>query len=177
MVEEIVSLIDPEPPDRYRFDYKGMHRYTVTLPVYGSKKVFTEQQRVVAVLNCLRDVTIKHKFDVYAYCFLPDQLLLIVRGKSDDANLKEFLADFRASSSAGLQSDLGHPLWKKKYLERVLRKTEDTRRIAEQLFRAPVKAGLVKSDGEYPFQGSFVVGPTTTRSRADDAKRHRPRGE
>ena len=166
MTEEIVSLIDPEPPDRYRFDYKGMHRYTVTLPVFGSKKVFTEQHNVVAVLNCLRDVSIRHKFDIYAYCFLPDQLLMIVRGKSDDANLKVFLADFRAESSAVLAPDIGHQLWKKKYLERVLRKSEDTRRIAEQLYRLPVKAGLAKNESDYPFQGSFVLVSPTARPQA-----------
>ena len=164
MAEEIVSLIDPEPPDRYRFDYKGMHRYLITLPVSASRKVFVEQGIVVSVLNSLRDTALKHSFDVYAYCFLPDQMLLIVRGKNDRSDMKEFLADFRAHATSAVESGLGHPLWKKKYLERVLRKNEDTRQAADNIFQRPVKIGLAKKPSEYPFQGSFVVVPRHGRS-------------
>jgi REP element-mobilizing transposase RayT len=159
MAEDIVSLIDTEPPNRYRFDYKGKHRYLITLPVYASKKIFTEQRVVVAVLNCLRDTALKHHFDVYAYCLLPDQMVMIVRGKDDDAEMKGFLSEFRTLSSTMLEGEFHHPLWKKKYLERVLRKKEDTRRIADNIFQMPVKAGLAQRASDYPFQGSFVVIP------------------
>ncbi|MBX2991938.1 MAG: hypothetical protein KF749_12345 [Bacteroidetes bacterium] len=154
-----MSLIDPEPPDRYRFDYKGMHRYLITLPVYASKKVFTQQHIVVGVLNYLSDSAMKNHFDVYAYCLLPDQLVMIVRGKDEHADMKAFLREFRSSSTDALKAELGHPVWKKKYFERVLRKKEDTKLIAGTIFHMPVKAGLAKTAEEYPFQGSFVVIP------------------
>lgn len=159
MADDIISLIDTEPPDRYRFDYRGMHRYLITLPVYGAKKLFTERSRVETVLNTLRDSALEHHFDVYAYCFLPDQVALIVRGKEETSMMKEFLTDFRSRSSAAIEDMLGHPLWKRKYLERVLRKTEDSRRIAETIFQMPVKAGLVRTSTDYEFQGSFVIIP------------------
>lgn len=159
MTEDIINLVDTEPPERYRFDYRGMHRYLVTLPVFGGKKIFTEQGRVEKVLNTLRDSALQHYFDVYAYCFLPDQVVLIVRGKEETSMMKEFLADFRSRSSAVMEEVLGHPLWKKKYLERVLRKTEDSRRIAETIFQMPVKADLVRTSTEYEFQGSLVIIP------------------
>lgn len=159
MTEDIISLIDTEPPDRYRFDYRGMHRYLITLPVFGGKKIFTEKSRIDMVLNSLRDSGLEHHFDVYAYCFLPDQVSLIVRGKEETSMMKEFLADFRARSSAAMEQVLGHPLWKRKYLERVLRKTEDSRRVAEIIFQMPVKAGLARTSSDYEFQGSFVIIP------------------
>lgn len=159
MAEEVVSLIDPEPPDRYRFDYKGMHRYYITLPVFASKRVFTGQQNVLRVLDCLRETALNHLFDVYAYCFLPDSLFMIVRGRDDKADMKEFLSAFRKLSAETLHPVLGHPLWKKKYLERVLRKTEETRLVAEAMFQLPVKAGVAQNAEEYPFHGSFVVTP------------------
>lgn len=159
MAEDIVNLIDTEPPDRYRFDYKGKHRYLIMLPVYASKKIFIEQSIVGTVLDCLRDTAMKHHFDVYAYCFLPGELVMIARGKEDDAEMKTFLSEFRMLSETTL--GLGHPVWKKKYLERVLRKKEDTRQIANTIFQMPVKAELVKSPSEYPFQGSFVVIPVS----------------
>lgn len=163
MTETVISLIDREPPSRYRFDYTGKHRYFITLPVFGHKDVFVEQERVVAVLNALRDSALEHRFDVYAYCLLPQEMVLIVRGKDKKANMKEFLHDFRARSSAALEQKLGHPLWKKKYLERVLRKNEDTKLLVTSVFQRPVKAGLVEKASEYPFQGSFVLAPPKER--------------
>lgn len=168
MADDFVSLIDAQPPDRYRFDYRGMHRYVVTLPVYAGKTLFAEKTRVVSVLNALRDAAFKHRFDVYAYCFMPDKLELIVRGKDEQSMMKEFLNEFRGLSNALAESELGHPLWKKKYLERVLRKTEDSRRVSDAIFELPVKAGLVSKASDYPFQGSFVIIPSEKK------KSHRP---
>ena len=98
VADDTVSLVDAQPPDRYRFDYRGMHRYVVTLPVHNGKTLFAEKARVVSVLNALRDAAFKHRFDVYAYCFLPDKLELIIRGKDEQSMMKEFLLDFRAIS-------------------------------------------------------------------------------
>jgi putative transposase len=159
MTEDIMSLVDSEPPKRFRFDYKGMHRYLITLTVFGSRKVFIEQERIAHALNILRDAAQKHRFELYAYCFLPDQLVMIVRGKDEHSNMKEFLTGFRAQSASALVPQIGHALWKRKYLERVLRKTEETRRIANEVFQLPVKAGLAQLPSDYPFQGSFVLNP------------------
>lgn len=160
-----MSLIDTEAPKRFRFDYRGMHRYLLRLPGFGSRKVFGEQETVVSVLNCLRDAAQEHRFDVYAYCFLPAELVMIVRGKDDEARLKEFLSAFRAASSSAIAAKPGHSLWKKKYLERVLRKTEDTGRAVAEVFELPVKAGLAKTAAEYPLQGSFVFAGEEKRRR------------
>ncbi|MBI5470779.1 MAG: hypothetical protein HY961_00395 [Ignavibacteriae bacterium] len=166
--EEVFSLIDADPPERYRFDYRGMHRYHITLPVYAGKSIFVTQDNVAPALDALRDSAFAQRFDVYAYCFMPDKLVMIVRGKDTDSQMKEFLANFRRNSSSALEARLGHPLWKKKYLERVLRKNEDSRRIADAMFEMPVTAGLVKTASEYPFHGSFVVIPRDSKKKRSD---------
>jgi len=143
----------------HRFDYRGMHRYLITLPTFRQAAVFTAKEPVMQVLDLLHDSCLKSHFDTYAYCFLPDKLVMIVRGKEDSSDMKAFLALFRAASSEALRSALGHPLWKKTYMERVLRKTEDNKKIAEEVFQLPVKAGLVAAAAEYQFQGSLVTRP------------------
>jgi putative transposase len=140
-----------------RFNYIGMHRYLITLPTLQSASVFTGRDVVLETLNRLRDTGLDQGFDIYAYCFLPDRLLLIVRGKDDAANMKAFLRAFRESSNAAIQPRLGHALWSRKYLERVLRRTEDSREIARKVFDLPIKAGLAGPGKPYLFQGSFVV--------------------
>jgi REP element-mobilizing transposase RayT len=157
MTVDEMHLGRPEQEDRYRFDYKGMHRYIITLSTHKSRTLFTENETILKVLNVLRETGWKYHFDVYAYCCMPDYLIMIVRGKTEYSDMKEFLAAFRAASSTLLDPQLGHPLWKRRYTERVLRKKEDSREIAQTIYRLPVKAGLAATPDEYPFQGSFVI--------------------
>ena len=141
----------------HRFDYKGMHRYLITLTTYRSTNVFTEKPLVMQLLDTLRESCWKHHFDVYAYCCLPQQFVMMVRGKTEYADMKAFLASFRARSTEVIGNSSGHTLWKRTYTERVLRKKEDSKVIASEIYQLPVKAGLVSTPGDFPYQGSFVV--------------------
>jgi REP element-mobilizing transposase RayT len=165
MTEVVVNLVDHEEPRRPPFNYTGIYRYLITLPVFRGKEVFTDRERVLAVLNALRDSALNFHFDVYAYCFLPAEMILVVRGKDRTANMKEFLRAFRKLSAEALEPRLGHPLWKKKYLERVLRRDEDTKHIVSSVFQRPVTMGLAQKTTDYPFQGSFVLVPRRGQRR------------
>lgn len=154
-----ITLKSAGTPAAERFNYTGMHRYLLTLPAHGPAAPFSGREIVTSVLDILRDASWRHHFEVYAYCFLPDRLLLIIRGKEETSQMKPFLREFRASSDGALSSKLGRPLWSKKYLERVLRKTEITSEAARAVFTTPVKLGLAPTPREYPYQGSFVRDP------------------
>jgi putative transposase len=140
-----------------RFNYRGMHRYLITLLGHPSCGTMADRETVIPTLDILRESCRAHLFDVYAYCFLPDRLALLVRGKEESADMKLFLAAFRAGSGSAFLERTGKHLWSKKYQERVLRKTEVTRAIAEEIFGLPVKAGLASATDGYAFQGSFVL--------------------
>jgi putative transposase len=140
-----------------RFNYRGMHRYLITLLRHPSCITLADQETVIPTLGTLRDACRAEGFDVYAYCFLPDRLVLLVRGKEESSDMKLFLAAFRSGSESAAAVRSGKRLWSKKYQERVLRKTEVTRSIAEEIFALPVKAGLAAETDRYPFQGSFVL--------------------
>lgn len=156
-IPTVIRLKSQDSPSGDRFNYTGKHRYLLTLPVAGERPVFVGAALTVPVLDILRDACWRHHFEVYAYSFLPTRLVLIVRGKEDVSRLKEFLRSFRQESNERLRDQLGRALWAKKYLERVLRKTEPSIEAARMLFMLPVKEGLVASAAEYPLQGSFVV--------------------
>ncbi len=140
-----------------RFNYRGMHRYLITLLGHPSCGTMADRETVIPTLDILRESCRAHQFDVYAYCFLPDRLALLVRGKEESADMKLLLAAFRTASGSAFLQRTGKHLWSKKYQERVLRKTEVTRAIAEEIFRLPVKAGLASATDRYAFQGSFVL--------------------
>jgi REP element-mobilizing transposase RayT len=161
---------------RHRFDYKGMHRYLITMTTFRLGRVFVERELVLRLLDVLRESCWKHHFDVYAYCCLPQQCVLLVRGKTEYADMKAFVATFRRRSTEVLGSTSGIPLWKRAYTERVLRRKEDSKLIAAGIYELPVKAGLASSPGEYPFQGSFVIGDRrrTPASPSSPSRRRRP---
>jgi len=140
-----------------RFNYRGMHRYLITLLGHPSCTALAERETVLPVLDGLRETGRAHRFEIYAYCFLPDRLVMLIRGRDETSDMKLFLAAFRAGSEATYGLRTGKRLWSKKYRERVLRKTEVTRAIAEEIFMLPVKAGLAPSKDRYAFQGSFVI--------------------
>jgi putative transposase len=169
-----IRLRGAAPAEGERFNYLGTHRYIVTLPVHGTQAVFTTAERTVAALQSLRESCWHHHFDVYAYCFLPDRLLLLVRGKAESSNLKDFLREFRKSSSESLEGALGRPIWGKKYLERVLRKTELSPDAARRIFAHPVKLNLASAALEYPLQGSFVEKMSSFYAPPPEKKRMGP---
>jgi len=178
-IPTIVQLKIPAQPSGERFNYTGKHRYVLTLPVAGNRPVFAAPAATGPILDLLREACWAYHFDVYAYCFLPARLVLIVRGREDLSQLKDFLRSFRQRSNDRMNKELGRPLWSKKYLERVLRKTELSVDAARQVFTLPVTEGLVSSSADYPLQGSFVeefrrfVAPPA-RDRFRPGQRHGP---
>ncbi len=154
---------------RERFNYRGRHRYVITLETHAGAAVFTARERVLNVLNALRETAMEHRFEVQAYCFLPARVLLLVQGKDDESYMKGFLSAFRAAANDRMVSGIGHVLWKKTYRERVLRKGEETKVLAREIWRTPVKEKLARAPEEYEFQGSFVKwlqpGPPPMRPR------------
>lgn len=171
----VMELHSAGETPRPRFDYRGRHRYLITLETTTGAAVFTMKERVLQVLTILHEESSHKHFDVHAYCFLPTRLLLLIQGKNDEAHMKTFLSAFRARSSAEMQPVLGRSLWKRTYRERVLRKTEETRVAARDLLQTPVRERLAAAADVYEFQGSFVA-PVFRRPRAESAVQKGSRG-
>jgi REP element-mobilizing transposase RayT len=148
---------------RERFNYRGMHRYLITLFTAKAAAVIPDREFVLSLLSSLRKSSSEHGFDVYAYCIMPDRLVMIVRGKTEASDMKQFLSAFRVLSSAG-HAARGGVLWARKYRERVLRKAEVTRDVAQGVFKLPLTLGLVVPPRKYEFQGSFILPSVTQRS-------------
>jgi hypothetical protein len=155
-ITETMQLHSAGEEPKPRFDYRGRHRYVITLETLDAKPVFAGNEPVRAVLGALRDQSLLHHFEVLIYIFLPSSLTLLVRGKDEGANLKTFLAAFRGAATESTVSLVGPRLWKRVYRERVLRKTEELRKVILEVAMMPVRAGLASDPTRYEFSGSFV---------------------
>jgi putative transposase len=152
---EVMQLRSASEGKRKHFDYRGMHRYLVTLPSFRGREVFVEPSRIARVRDLLRALAQEQDFDVFAYCFLPDRVIMLLHGRTSHSDMRAFLPAFRTRAAEMLEAELGHPLWKRSYLERVLTRSSDSAQVAREVFRLPVTAGLARNASSYQYLGSF----------------------
>ena len=85
------------PGDLTSFDYLGLHRYSLTYCTIQRRKTFTKQEVVTLVLAQISRAAAEHRFDIIAYCFMPDHLHLLVEGTADNSNCKQLIARLKQS--------------------------------------------------------------------------------
>ncbi len=161
------------------FDYTGPYAYSITLNTAARHRVFTSEAVVHDCLKALMEASSKHDFVVYAYCFMPDHVHLLVEG-SEDSSLIPFMKRFKQLSGHRYKQEFGRALWHRSYYDHVLRQEEDRRVVAEYIWNNPVQAGLVVSREAYAFSGPReLMGlgePANSDDRRSDERPDRPEG-
>jgi REP element-mobilizing transposase RayT len=137
------------------FEYTGRCRYFVTICVAGKRSLFLNKLVVAPLLDLLKQTSKFYGFTVWAYCFMPDHVHILVEGLSDRSDLKKFISMFKQKSSFWYKREFGSQLWQANYYEHVLRGDEGTTEIAYYIFTNPVRKRLVEDYRDHPFSGSF----------------------
>ena len=144
------------PPHLPAFDYRGCYRYFLTFCTHGRRPLFMDAPRVDFVrLQILRTCE-SERFALFAYCFMPDHVHLLVEGQNADADCRRFIVRAKQLSGFYFAKNFGSRLWQRYGFERVLRREEQTLVVARYILDNPVRAGLVDHVEEYPFLGSAV---------------------
>jgi putative transposase len=96
------------------------------------------------------------RFAVFACCFMPDHLHLLVEAEAEDSDLVNFAHAMKQRTGHEYRRLSTHRLWQKGYFDHVLRDLEGMRVAAKYILANPVRAGLCTEPGDYPFSGSLV---------------------
>ena len=174
-------------PRLKNFDYKGYHRYFVTICTHERNPIFKNDVMVRQLIRVLKDTSKTFGFKVWAYCFMPDHLHLLIEGESPDSDLKRFIASYKQYTGYYYKNHVAQDyknhvaqdyknhvaqgfspaqspdqrknskLWQPSYYDHVLRKDEDTLSIARYIVDNPVRKAFVKHFLEYKFTGSFEL--------------------
>ncbi len=152
MVE--VNLKKERDASRHRFNYRGQHRYLVTMQTKKRKEVFSDTPLMMDMLNVVRGACLEQMFLVHAYCILPDEVVLLIQGKSEQADMKAFVRALRVSSRRVFTGE--GELWARTYTERVLRKTEQTRDVVRSVLKRAERSPASGDTETPPISGSFV---------------------
>jgi REP element-mobilizing transposase RayT len=85
---------------------------------------------------------------------MPDHLHLLVYGTSPDADLLAFVIHFKKLTGFEYSQRFRRRLWQPGYYDRILRDDESTEAMARYVLENPVRGGLARTLGEYPYAGS-----------------------
>ena len=136
--------------------YVGYQRYFITTCTAFRRPLFTTQPLVTGVTNQLLQTSALLEFAVLAYCLMPDHLHALVEAQSERADLTALIKRFKQMTGFAHRQQTGQPLWQPGYHERILRDDESTEAVVRYILENPVRAGLSRTLGEYPFAGSGV---------------------
>jgi len=142
------------------FPYKGFYAYSLTLCCIERQPHFLKGEAVEKPRTYLSNLSQQFHFQLWAYCFMPDHLHLLVEGENNKSDLQRFISKFKQMSGFRFKKDYGCPLWQSSYFEHVLRREEDLLIQCRYILENPVRAKLVKEVGEYPYSGSMVFEDT-----------------
>jgi putative transposase len=147
-------------PHLKNFDYRGCYRYFVTICTDGKKNIFVKNNHFIEKMIEFLDQTRKKQFfTVWAYCFMPDHMHILVEGINAHADLKKLMKDFKQRTGYWYkhgESSAGNKLWQPGYYEHVLRKEEDTNEILRYILNNPVRKGLVAHYLNYGYSGPLA---------------------
>ena len=136
--------------------YVGFQRYFVTTCTAFRKPVFKDDAIAANVTTQILQSATAFGFAVVAYVLMPDHVHLLPIAQSENADLTRFVKHFKQVTGFAYRQATRRPLWQAGYHERILRDDEATQDVARYILENPVRAGLAKSLGEWPYAGSSV---------------------
>ena len=141
----------PRLPD---FSYVGEYEYSLTRCTFKRHRWFTTASLVDTACAQLLHVATEKRFEVPAYCFMPDHVHVIATGKSADSNLRAFINAWKQKTGFAHRQATCARLWQGGYFDHVLRAEEDRAAVIRYLLENPIRAGLVQELRQYPYWGS-----------------------
>ena len=141
-----------ESPRLPAFDYTGTHVYNLNTVTRGRRPLLAKPDAASVCLRALNQACAKFSFKCLAYCFMPDHIHLLV-ASDGGASAERFMRLFKRISGWHFKNRMGEHLWQISYYDHVLRVEDAIEPIALYIWNNPVRAGLVDSHIDYPYNG------------------------
>jgi putative transposase len=138
------------------FSYRGEYEYSLTICTASQRRWFVDAPTVARARTPLLQLASEYKFEVTAYCFMPDHVHALVTGTSAESDLRKFVGRWKQASGYAHKLATNAPLWQGGFYDHVLRQEEDRRKVIRYLLNNPIRAGLVSDLRDYAYWGSGV---------------------
>ena len=144
-----------KPDHLHGFSYIGYQRYSLTFCTKDRKKRFVSKDAVDLVLAQISRAATEQAFAILAYCFMPDHVHLLVEGRAEHSDCRQFIARAKQYSGFYFSKAFHEPLWQRYSFEHIVRDSEKSTTVARYILQNPLRAGLVANISDYPFVGSL----------------------
>jgi putative transposase len=129
---------------------------SITMCTNNRQAVFKCEDFSMTCIELLRAYFQKHHIPIFAYCFMPDHLHLLL-SSSPNKDIVNFVREYKSlTTRLSWNYDLEGTLWQKSFFDHFLRKEESLNKVAQYTLDNPVRKNIVRVWHEYPFSGSFV---------------------
>ena len=136
--------------------YVGNRQYFLTICTYQRSDYFTCANTVSLTCTQFLQAAERESFAISAYCFMPDHVHALVEACTSGADLRRFVWSAKQCSGYLHRQRTGRRLWQNSYYDRTLRENQPPMDVIKYIVNNPLRRGLVKSPGEYPYWGSQV---------------------
>jgi putative transposase len=142
------------PPRIQCFDYRGLHRYFLTVCTLDRARHFTRETTVSMAVSQILQSGSDHDIDITTYCVMPDHIHLLATGTTEAADLCSFMKIAKQKVGWDFRQEKGTYLWQDGFYDHVLRTEDATPAVIRYIINNPVRAGLVSRPQDYPSWGS-----------------------
>jgi putative transposase len=154
------------------FPYRGEWEYSITCCTFGRHRWFTSAERVGPVRTQLLQIATEKRFEIPAYCFMPDHVHVLTTGTSDDSDLRDFVNGWKQRTGYAHRQSTQGTLWQGGFYDHVQRAEEDRAAVIRYVLENPIRAGLVSNLRDYPFWGSGVCSREELMETLYDRQEH-----
>ena len=138
------------PPRIQGFDYRGLHRYFLTICTRERAEYFTQLETVQLAMSQILQTGRDHDIDITTYCVMPDHVHILATGTTEAADLRSFAKVSKQKVGWDFRQKTGKYLWQEGFYDHVLRDEDATAGVIRYILNNPVRAGLVARPEDYP---------------------------
>lgn len=142
------------PPRIAGFDYIGVRAYSLAICNENRHPAFAIAANAESARSQFLQTAADYRFEILAYCFMPDHMHALVEGLRDDADFRRFVPMFKQRSAFDYRKVRHARWWQEGYYDHALRDDEPPIGVAAYILHNPVRVGLCATIAEYPFLGS-----------------------
>jgi len=147
--------------------YRQGHCFSLSLATAVRAPHLANADTVRLCLEALSEAAQRRDASVFAYCFMPDHLHLLVAVPAG-SDLVQLVRHFKQLSAYCFRRERSRvPLWQARFYDHALRSEEKLPDVARYIWENPVRAGLAENPSAYPYSGSLVWDQAREASSAD----------
>ncbi|MEW6611394.1 MAG: REP-associated tyrosine transposase [Pseudomonadota bacterium] len=125
--------------------------YLLTSATHQRRPLFRDWQAGRALVAEIQQAVASRRVGSLAWVIMPDHFHWLLELK--EASLDALMRTLKSRSAIAINRHLGEDgqIWQKGYHDHALRAEEDVQGVARYIIANPLRAGLVKRIGDYPF--------------------------